>query len=69
MNIVLFTKEQHVLEHWKEKLNNLDLSRFEETFICSSFKQLGNAIADENHILLFHLSSGEDEEKICYQFI
>ncbi|MFK5894524.1 MAG: hypothetical protein QM504_14990 [Pseudomonadota bacterium] len=69
MNIILFSKDPSVLDHWQNKFTHIDSSRFNEIIQCSSFKQLGNAIADENHILLFHLASGDEAEKICYQFI
>jgi hypothetical protein len=69
MNIILFSKEQSVLDLWQNKLTNINPTRFSEIISCSSFKELGNAIADENHVLLYHLLSGDDEERICYQFI
>ncbi len=69
MNIILFSKEQSVLENWQNKLKHINSDYFNEVIHCSSFKELGKAVSDENHILLFHLANGNEEEKICYQFI
>jgi hypothetical protein len=84
MRIILFSRENIVIDHWKEKLNSSDFSKHsssklspskhspskhDEIISCLSFAELGEAISDENHILLFHLAQGDTEENICYQFI
>ncbi|MFK5985977.1 MAG: hypothetical protein QM479_11215 [Pseudomonadota bacterium] len=69
MNIVLFSKDQGVREHWLSKLNSLDFTHYNGVISCTSYKELGNAIEDKNHILLYHLLAGDAQEKICYQFI
>ncbi len=74
MKIILFSRDDIVIDHWKEKLNNSQSSKhssskYSDIISCSSFAELGEAISDENHILLFHLNKGESEEDICYQFI
>jgi DNA-binding NarL/FixJ family response regulator len=69
MKIILFSREDIVIDHWKEKLNSSSSSKYSNIISCASFAELGEAISDKDHILLFHLEQGESEEKICYQFI
>jgi hypothetical protein len=69
MNVILFSKEQSILDHWKNILNDVKSSRYKNIIACNSFKELGDAITDEEHILMYHLATGDEEEKICYQFV
>ncbi len=69
MNIILFSKEQPVLENWQSKLHGINTQHYNNVINCSSFKELSAALADKKHILLYHLPMGNSHEKICYQFV
>lgn len=69
MNVILFSKEPSILDHWQKILNDVKSSRYQNIINCSSFKELGHAISEEDHILMYHLAAGDEEEKICYKFI
>lgn len=69
MKIILFSRTHLIIEHWITKLEHCDSSKFTDIINCSGFKELGIAIGDPDHILLYHLAEGELEEKICYKFI
>ena len=69
MNVILFSKETYILDHWQNILNDVKSSRYQNIISCRSFKELGDAISDQDHILMYHLAAGDEEEKICYQFI
>ncbi len=67
MQLICFSKNKDVLDYLLEKSRLVD-DRF-EVIMCDSFAVLGDAIENEDHLLVYFLTEGDEAEKICYQFI
>ena len=67
MKIIVFSKQEHLNELLQEKFTGID--GIEQVINCNSFHDIDVEVKKEHNLIVYHLLSGELEEKIFYQFL